>query len=1123
MKNRHDGRILYSILMALSLVLFVYAYLCPRQSSNLLGRTKDMETVLEKRCAMLDDYARKAMDMSAQELFCMQDVPSDFILYRYDDYHLSSWKGQFPIQYDDYIWRDRRSTLSKVGAEYGFYQFSSSSYLLRCLQRDNVKIIAGLSLRDIPDLTPDDDVLFRKLASPDGQEVRLGGKPVFKLEYNGIPSGSSVPAHSVWLAYLLFVAAVLVSLRSHPSVKYAVAAVTILLAFLWAVYHRYPVLHGELTQILSIIILSVASLIISSALFISRRDLWHKVRKPWQRLAGGAMVAAYASFLIWFAYISIYKIIVYTHINLDVYKVWALNVNTVIAYASLFMVFISVAMLLDLLQPLSLTLFHRRAGIFSRVGIVIYSAFVAVFCISFSGSIGFQREKIRVASWAESLSNARDYDLEAFLKKVERQIAQDDVISHASDGPEELDKARSRIVGRYLGRYLNAYDIMVETGGDRASYDVAEGVQIESGSRFKFAPAQDQRCRYVATFQYYHADKGQESVEISLQSKSPNKRSLSFILDGMSSSDIPGRYSYAMYKSSERRYFRGDVAYPMRFTPDGEYDGLEYCFRKNGYLNFVIPVGEDELFLISRPYVAWGTYAVSALFFALLLYFILFPFVRRRQKPILFEKNYFKRKMNFLLIGSLLICMSVLAFVSVSFVYDRNYFVSEKMMSDKVNSIRFQIQNALRNVTSPSELTSPETMDLLRRVGDNTASDISLYREDGKLAMTTAPSLHEKRILGYRMDETPYYHLKYLNEGFCIHPKKLARRDIYMLYAPIMGADGSVVAFFASPYTETGNDFQFDAVVHAFNVIVVFFMLVIISSIAVSMIIDRTFRPLSLLSRKMRSGKIEKLDENIYKNDDEIMDIIRSYNRMVDDLSSSSRALAQAERDKAWSEMARNVAHEIKNPLTPMQLQIQRVQRLKANGDPAWEEKFDSMAVVLLDHIHVLTETANQFSDFAKLYSEEPVRVKLDELLREEVSLYDSRAGVEFIYLGLPDVEVSAPRPQLVRVFVNLLNNAVQACEDVPKAQIAVSLRNGVSPDYYEIVFEDNGPGVSAENIDKLFTPKFTTKSSGSGLGLSICKSILERCGASISYSRSFKLGGACFTILYPKDRREKS
>ena len=1117
MKNPRNGKILYSVLMALSLVLFAYAYMCPQKTSDIPYPAHAVEKLLEKRCALLDSYARKAMEVPAENVFRFSDMPSDLVIYRYDNSHLAAWKGQLPVQYDDYLGRGRRSTLSQVGGEYGFYQFGRFSFLLRSFEKDGIRIIAGLSLNSNRVISPDGNIVFRDADYSDGHPVSLDGRTLFKVEYNGIFQESSVPAQSVWLAYLLFVAAVLVSLRSRPSLRNAAAAITILLGFAWATYHRYPVIHGELTQIISILIISVITLIISYGLYACRHDLWHHLRRRWQRVVGSVLVGAYIVFLVWFIYISIYKITVYTHITIDLYKIWALNLDTLTVYAALFAVIVSVALLLDLLQPLWLKLFHRRVRVLSRTGEVIYSAVAAIFCVAVSGVIGFQREEIRAASWAESLSNARDYDLEASLRRAERQIAQDELVAHASDGPEELALARNRISEKYLFRYLNIYDINVSAGRERVTSSSEDGVQIESGSRFRFAPVQDQPCRYVATFQYYHADSGQTSVEIELEPKYPNKHSLSMLLDSWSSSGIPSRYSYAMYKGGDRRYFKGDLAYPIRFTPDPKHGDQEYSFRGKGYLNFVVPVEEDEVIVISRPYVAFGTYLICVFITSLLIFFILLPFAGRRHKPILFEKNYFKRSMNFLLVGSLLICMSVLAFVSVTFVYDRNYFTSERMMSDKINSIRYQIQNSLRTVTSPSELTSRETMDLLRRVSDNTASDITLYRADGKVAMTTAPSLLERGILGYRMDEEPFYHLKYLNEGFCIHSKKLQRRELYVLYAPIMGANGDVVAFLASPYTDTGNEFQFDAVMHAVNVVVVFLILVLISSIAVSAIIDRTFRPLSLMSRKMRSGKIEKIDSTVYKNEDEIMDIIRSYNRMVDDLTRSSRVLAQAERDKAWSEMARNVAHEIKNPLTPMQLQIQRVQRLKANGDPAWEEKFDAMATVLLDHIHVLTETANQFSDFAKLYSEEPVTVKLDDLLREEVALYDNRPGVEFIYLGLPGVEISAPRPQLVRVFVNLLNNAVQACEGVQGAQVAVSLRNGVSPDFYEIVFEDNGPGVDEENVEKLFTPKFTTKSSGSGLGLSICKSILERCGASISYSRSFKLGGACFTILYPK------
>ena len=252
---------------------------------------------------------------------------------------------------------------------------------------------------------------------------------------------------------------------------------------------------------------------------------------------------------------------------------------------------------------------------------------------------------------------------------------------------------------------------------------------------------------------------------------------------------------------------------------------------------------------------------------------------------------------------------------------------------------------------------------------------------------------------------------------------------------------------------------------------------------------------------------------------DEVYSIVQAYNSMVSKLSESSRKLAAAERDKAWSEMARQVAHEIKNPLTPMMLQVQRVRRLKEKGDPRWIEIFDEASSVLLEHIDILAKTAEDFSTFAKLYSEEPVEVDLDKMLQSEVSMFDNRSNITIGYLGLSDARVLAPKPQLTRVFVNLLNNAIQAIGDKEGGRIGVSLRlSSTKEGCYDIVFEDNGPGVAEKkNVERLFTPNFTTKDGGSGLGLAICRNILERSGATISYSRSFALGGHAsrYAILF--------
>ena len=288
------------------------------------------------------------------------------------------------------------------------------------------------------------------------------------------------------------------------------------------------------------------------------------------------------------------------------------------------------------------------------------------------------------------------------------------------------------------------------------------------------------------------------------------------------------------------------------------------------------------------------------------------------------------------------------------------------------------------------------------------------------------------------------------------------------------------------------------------------------------------FEPLLEMGRKMSNADIHNLEPIRYQRVDEISSLVEAYNRMVKELSDSTIRLAQAERDKAWSQMARQVAHEIKNPLTPIKLEIQRLIRLKERGNAQWEEKFDKVASVVLEHIDILSETANEFSTFAKLYSEEPVLVDLDKTLRDQILIFDNKENVSIEYIGTENALVMAPRPQLIRVFVNLIANAIQAVEIKQKeaighgetpidGKVVIALRNSNSDGYYDIVVDDNGHGVKEENLGRLFTPNFTTKSGGTGLGLAICRNIIEKCEGTITYSKSFGLGGASFTVTIPK------
>ncbi len=343
-----------------------------------------------------------------------------------------------------------------------------------------------------------------------------------------------------------------------------------------------------------------------------------------------------------------------------------------------------------------------------------------------------------------------------------------------------------------------------------------------------------------------------------------------------------------------------------------------------------------------------------------------------------------------------------------------------------------------------------------------------------------------------------------------------------------MNAEGKMIAIIGTPYTEQNYDFKTDILFHTATIINLFLILLSAALFVTMTVVNNMFKPLIEMGQKMSTADIHGLEYIIYRRDDEISTLVDAYNRMVHDLSESTKKITQAERDMAWSEMARQVAHEIKNPLTPIKLEIQRLIRLKQKNDPSWETKFDRVSNIVLEHIDILTDTANEFSTFAKLYTEEPVLMNLDQTLHDQITIFDNKDNIKISYIGLNGASVMAPRPQLIRVFVNLLTNAIQAVEiqqkealeqglEPEKGKIFICLRNSTKDGYYDIVFEDSGPGVSEDHQSRLFTPNFTTKTGGTGLGLAICRNIIEKCDGEILYQRSFALRGACFTVRLPK------
>jgi len=268
-------------------------------------------------------------------------------------------------------------------------------------------------------------------------------------------------------------------------------------------------------------------------------------------------------------------------------------------------------------------------------------------------------------------------------------------------------------------------------------------------------------------------------------------------------------------------------------------------------------------------------------------------------------------------------------------------------------------------------------------------------------------------------------------------------------------------------------------------------------------------RPLETIRLKIDQTGLLEQNEKIYLKNatKEVFSLINSYNQMVDELEESAKKLAIQEREQAWQEMAKQVAHEIKNPLTPMRLTVQSFEQRFLKDRPYPEKKIKEFCNILIEQIDTMSDVANTFSDFAALPKAKLKSLDIVEVSKRSLEIF-AQNKVEFTS-SQPKIFVNLDRTQWVRVMTNLIQNAIQSVPIETKAKIKVKINK--QKKYVKINFSDNGKGVPKSIKDKIFEPKFTTKTKGMGLGLGIVKNIVNSHGGKINYSSG--PNGTTFTI----------
>jgi len=985
-----------------------------------------------------------------------------------------------------------------------------------------------------------------------------GGEPLFSIVSETPSAFASSSSPLAWVSFLLCIVAVFIYHLTKKNWRsfWLVIAVLVIVRIVSLIYVNAlgdsgdlfsPIFYADNDFFNSLGNLLINSTILSLAIyafFSQRNDIFKRLKKAgkYARIFTRISIGVAVLFLLGYIYFTLRSLVINSNIVLEPFRLADLSFHS-------FLCFFCYAMLaLALLQLIQLLfLFSERWKHVSMFALRPNILFVSLFSLFFVVSIGFnslsrefETNKVRTGK----IAIERDLSMELALIDIDSQIENDTYIAILTS-VKAMELIRNRLLDRYFtGDLVQKYNIELTlctpdnlldlmTGSEPVGcfqfYDdlVSEyGSPLFEGSHFFFINNFDGKTTYLGVFPFLSSNDNTISrLFIKFTSRYQNSSDSTPLerlgLQAPSTSFLPSDYSYARYVNGRLVSSGGFFNYPVSLLHN--YKKGYSITKSKGYLHFVDYLSEDEIVIISRQQRPFLNYVISFsyLFLFFGLFITLFTRWGRSSRWIILPKHSVRRKITLLITGTMMVALLSMGFASVVYVAKLNKSNIQNNTEERLSLVRNALSEHCKYALRYSQVVTPEMLAAVDEVSGINDCDINLFDTKGVLIVSTKSELYNQFIISKRMNNKAYDAIIRERSGQYITVESIGGMSYYSLYAPLFNADGEMVAIVNVPYSSRNMDVNYQAVSTISAVINLYLILLLAALLLGYFVSNSMVRPLSEIKRK-----IEKLalpgnrNRHIkYRNSkDELGVLIESYNRMVDDLEESTRRLARQEREQAWKEMARQIAHEIKNPLTPMRLSIQYLLRLKSENVPGWEEKLEKISHSLIEQIDTLSNTANEFSSFSKYFTEDVTYVDIDALIREQAILFDNRDSISIRYLqNTENAVIQTRRNQLSRVFVNLITNSIQAIENSGQeiGHIKITLSEIMDGEIkrYKIDFEDNGPGVSEENLPKLFTPNFTTKSGGTGLGLAICKSIIDQNQGSISYSRS-SLGGACFTIL---------
>lgn len=1169
-----------TILLLLSLLILFLSFFEFNAPSDVYKEVAKIEKKIHKREQILDKYAQQALNTPANKFLSIKGFPDDMVIYRYNADTLQSWVNQLPIANDDIDFFPFGYTLNyltgrgvtntplaylSIGEQY--VSLGSAWYIVRVYTKGSTILITALLVQTDyqsenkilksqinPKLARSKSISIVPVTYDESYVVKgIEGTPLFFVILN-TPKFSSVSGTVLrWLSIILLVLTLFLRLFRKRAISDFILLTTLLIVVRVFISYLSHVFKPDLAifssslyadfgfsrSLADLLITNLLIFMIISALYVVRKSIEITINGENRVKALITKIFLYTipSATLIYVFVGLRSLILNSNIELELYNLNNLSGYTFLIYLSYGVLFMGVLFSLELLNPL-IRRGRKVTTLLETKPILIYTGILSLMLLLFVTFQGNKKEISRNRVWTTKMSIERDLNMELQLRSIEQYIQNDPVIRLSAEIKDQ-ESIINQLTETYIWTILQKYDLRVTicSPGDFIRLDNYSsnikcssyfqnqindyGILLSNDSRFFFLNNYNGNISYLGVFEYPGFG-GNITMFLEFDSKflKSEKGYEDLLLSNINSDNIlmPSDYSYAKYLDGKLTNYGGNFNYPYVLK-----DSLKLGFSKSrseGYLHYSNSISEDSSIIISRPTRSIFLYFVSFSYIMFFYSLLIFGILYARKSKLIFKLplNSFRSKISFLILASLI--FALISMGAGSIWYSLSYFKesNRKQMEEKLRSV----QNTLSNLSKFADryndpnFNNLELLSTMTRVSNNTQTDINLYSPTGKLLRTTQQDLFDNYLEGYRINPTAYNEIVNYNKKQFINLEKIGELEFFSLYAPLFNNNGKLIAILNIPYFSTKSEIWQDAsniIATIINIYLLLLLAAVLGGVALS---NSLAKPLAEISRKMELLNVNQHAEHInYSNKDELGILVEAYNKMVDELESSAKQLAQSEREQAWREMARQIAHEIKNPLTPMRLSIQHLVRLKQQDAPVWKEKFDEIAVSLLEQIDILSDAASEFSNFSRFYSEEICEISLKDLIKDQISLFDTRENISIKFnCNLKTTKLLARKSQMTRLLLNLLSNAVQAVEHKSNGTIHITLSK--DDQNYRVLIEDSGAGVDEDLTQKLFKPNFTTKSGGTGLGLYICRNIVEQSLGEISYRRSDSLGGACFEVKLP-------